>query len=84
MLRTPSGPLCAAIVSAACAFAAPAQEPWRPVPGRIATRWAAEVTPENVWPEYPRPTLARAAWQNLNGLWDYTITAGDAGLPPQG
>lgn len=83
MLRTPSGPLCAAIVSAACAFAAPAQEPWRPVPGRIATRWAAEVTPENVWPEYPRPTLARAAWQNLNGLWDYTITAGDAGLPPQ-
>ena len=38
------------------------------------TRWASKVTPETAWPEYPRPTLVRAAWQNLNGLWDYAIT----------
>lgn len=27
-------------------------------------------------PEYPRPQLARADWMNLNGPWDYAITAG--------
>ncbi|WP_179395465.1 glycoside hydrolase family 2 protein [Lacticaseibacillus absianus] len=26
-------------------------------------------------PDYPRPQLARQAWTNLNGLWDYAITA---------
>lgn len=31
-------------------------------------------------PEYPRPQLQRAAWQNLNGLWDYAIT--DSDVPP--
>ena len=38
------------------------------------TRWAAEVSPTNVWPEYPRPQLVRSEWLNLNGLWDYAIT----------
>jgi beta-galactosidase/beta-glucuronidase len=46
---------------------------WRPVPGNIMTRWAKDVTPENVWPEYPRPQMTRREWQNLNGLWDYAI-----------
>ena len=27
-------------------------------------------------PEYPRPQLARADWMNMNGPWDYAITAG--------
>jgi beta-galactosidase/beta-glucuronidase len=47
---------------------------WHPIPGNIMTCWAAEVTPENVWQEYPRPQLCRPEWQNLNGLWDYWIT----------
>ena len=38
------------------------------------TRWAAEVSPTNALPEYPRPQLVRADWLNLNGLWDYAIT----------
>ena len=46
---------------------------WKPVQGRIMTRWAAQVSPENVWPEYPRPTMVRPQWKNLNGLWDYAI-----------
>lgn len=25
------------------------------------------------FPEYPRPQLRRAAWQNLNGLWQYAL-----------
>lgn len=52
--------------------AAPASQ-WKPVAGHIMTRWAAEVSPENVWPEYPRPTMVRPQWKNLNGLWEYAI-----------
>ena len=47
----------------------------------LQTRWAREVTPEHVLPEYPRPQLVRAAWQNLNGLWDYALAAKDAPQP---
>lgn len=46
---------------------------WKPVEGRIMTKWAKEVSPENALPEYPRPQMVRAEWQNLNGLWDYAI-----------
>ena len=41
------------------------------------TRWAAEVSPNNVHPEYPRPQMVRQDWLNLNGLWDYAITRKD-------
>jgi beta-galactosidase/beta-glucuronidase len=47
---------------------------WRPVPGNIMTRWAKDISPENVWQEYPRPQMRRPEWLNLNGLWDYWIT----------
>jgi Glycosyl hydrolases family 2, sugar binding domain len=49
--------------------------------GALQTPWAADVTPPNVLPEYPRPQMVRADWLNLNGLWDYAITA-DAAKPP--
>jgi hypothetical protein len=47
---------------------ADAQE-WKPAKGPLMTRWAKDVTPERVLPEYPRPQMQRKAWQNLNGLW---------------
>jgi hypothetical protein len=37
------------------------------------TPWTSKVTPENVWPEYPRPQMTRDNWINLNGLWEYAI-----------
>lgn len=46
---------------------------WRPVKEHIMTRWAKEVTPAKVLPEYPRPQLIRKEWHNLNGLWEYAI-----------
>jgi hypothetical protein len=58
----------------------PATE-WKPVGGRIMTRWAAEVKPGLVLPEYPRPQLVREEWLSLNGSWDYAIVAKDAGRP---
>ncbi len=54
---------------------APAAEPWHPAAGPLMTAWAKEVSPANALPEYPRPTFVRTEWRNLNGLWDYAITA---------
>lgn len=53
---------------------APAETAWAPKGNHIKTRWAAQVNPECPLPEYPRPLMQRADWQNLNGLWDYAIT----------
>lgn len=47
---------------------------WQPQGDKIKTRWAKDVTPENVWASYPRPQLQREAWVNLNGLWSYEVT----------
>ena len=47
---------------------------WQPVRGNIMTRWSKDVSPENVWQEYPRPQMTRPDWLNLNGLWDFWIT----------
>ena len=51
---------------------------WQPAKAPLMTRWAAEVSPTNALPEYPRPQLVRSNWLNLNGLWDYTITSDTA------
>ena len=37
----------------------------------LLTSWGTEVTPNNVHAEYPRPTLVRSEWLNLNGHWDW-------------
>jgi galactose mutarotase-like enzyme len=54
---------------------------WKMQPLEIPTRWAAEVSPTQALPEYPRPQLVRGQWQNLNGLWQYAITDKDASTP---
>ena len=49
---------------------------YKPVEGKIMTKWAADVNPKAPLPEYPRPQLKRTGnWNNLNGLWKYAITA---------
>ena len=53
----------------AASIAAGAQ--WKCVEGRIVSRWAKDVSPDNVHPEYPRPQMVRKQWRNLNGLWQY-------------
>jgi Glycosyl hydrolases family 2, sugar binding domain/Glycosyl hydrolases family 2/Glycosyl hydrolases family 2, TIM barrel domain len=54
-------------------FQAHAVLAWEPAQGPLATRWAKDVSPERVWPEYPRPQMVRDNWVNLNGLWSYAI-----------
>lgn len=58
-----------------------AQTEWRIVAGRLTTQWGDQVAPDNAWREYPRPQFVRERWDNLNGLWDYAITARTAPLP---
>jgi beta-galactosidase/beta-glucuronidase len=62
-------------VSLSLATVAHAQQ-WQPIKDRIVTPWAEKVNPKAPLPEYPRPLLVRDNnWQNLNGLWNYAITA---------
>ncbi|SFD20298.1 Glycosyl hydrolases family 2 [Chitinophaga sp. CF118] len=49
----------------------------------LQTRWASQVDPAHPLQEYPRPQMVRSQWQNLNGLWEYTITDTSATLPNQ-
>jgi hypothetical protein len=57
------------------------QSSWQMKSVPIETRWARDVSPANALPEYPRPQMVRAEWQNLNGLWEYAITLKDAAKP---
>ncbi|MBI4660594.1 MAG: glycoside hydrolase family 2 [Verrucomicrobia bacterium] len=58
------------------------QAAWEPAKGPLMTRWAKDVSSKNAHPEYPRPQMARKEWLNLNGLWDYAVTA-KAGAQPE-
>jgi len=57
------------------------QSSWKMQPIAIQTRWAKQVNPARVLPEYPRPQMVREQWVNLNGLWQYAITDKDAKQP---
>jgi beta-galactosidase/beta-glucuronidase len=62
------------VVAALTTFTAWAgDDEWHAAIGPLKTRWAKDVSPRNVWPEYPRSQMARKDWLNLNGLWEYTI-----------
>ncbi|HEX3797747.1 MAG TPA: glycoside hydrolase family 2 TIM barrel-domain containing protein [Verrucomicrobiae bacterium] len=60
-----------------------ARAEWAAAKAPLMTRWAAEVSPTNVLPEYPRPQLVRPEWLNLNGLWNYAITPDSMSRMPE-
>lgn len=65
-------PVMLILISGSCQFESE-EITWKPAEGPLMTRWAGDVTPESVLPEYPRPQMVREEWLNLNGLWDYAI-----------
>ncbi|MBD5341189.1 MAG: beta-galactosidase [Bacteroides sp.] len=65
---------------AGIALAAPVKTGTAPK-STLTTEWGEKVTPQNVWQQYPRPTLTRDKWQNLNGEWDYAILPKGASTP---
>ncbi len=52
-----------------------------PAEGTLVTRWAAQVSAENVLPEYPRPQMVRVAWLNLNGAWQAELNRAAESVP---
>ncbi len=56
-------------------------EDWRPAKAPLMTRWAADVSPDNAHPEYPRPQMVRQDWLSLNGLWQLDVRGHDAPAP---
>ena len=48
-----------------------AQSSWTKQTAPVMTPWGEQLTKENVWPEYPRPSMKRQEWMNLNGVWQY-------------
>ncbi len=54
---------------------------WMPTSGKLLTSWAKNIDPDHIHDEYPRPTLVRKEWKNLNGMWQFTVTDKDAPRP---
>ena len=79
-MRHPLAVVLLAAAVAGCGKKA-ASEAWEPAPIPIQTPWAAEVSPANAHPEYPRPQMVRERWASLNGLWDYAIVAAEDPKP---
>lgn len=62
------------LLTAALFMAVPSllfSQQWEAKKARLMTRFAHDVTPNKVLPEYPRPQMVREKWLNLNGLWQY-------------
>ena len=37
---------------------------------QLMTRWGRMLNPDDILSEYPRPSLRRDSYMNLNGEWD--------------
>ncbi len=61
----------------ACGSNDPVESQWKPVENVMLTQWAADIDPQKILPEYPRPQMLRNEWQNLNGLWDFSLASRD-------
>lgn len=48
-----------------------AQSKWVKQTAPVMTPWGEALTAEDVWQEYPRPSMTRKNWMNLNGVWQY-------------
>lgn len=40
---------------------------------QLVSRWGKQVDEDRILPEYPRPSLVRDSYLNLNGKWDYCM-----------
>ena len=46
-------------------------DPWQKKSAALMTTWGEELQSNNAWQEYPRPSMTRTEWMNLNGVWGY-------------
>jgi beta-galactosidase/beta-glucuronidase len=57
---------------------------WQPAKGPLMTRWAKDVSPERVHPEYPRPQLAREVDESERTVGLHAIVGQASSLPKVG
>ncbi|MGW0581844.1 AbfB domain-containing protein [Streptomyces sp. NPDC002920] len=69
------------LVSGAAPSPAAGRAAWTPKTPPLSTPWTDRVSVDHPLPDYPRPQLTRPDWANLNGIWDFAVTARDAGRP---
>jgi len=70
------------IFFAFCALQDVAQDvAWFPSKDGMITEWGMKVTPSNYPKAYPRPTMVRKDWKNLNGIWQFSIENNDSLRP---
>lgn len=41
---------------------------------QLMSKWGQSLNRDQVWQEYPRPSMVRESYLNLNGEWDYCIS----------
>jgi hypothetical protein len=71
-VKSPAKALAVLLLALAPAAPAKAAGPaWHAGIPPLATRWTAQVGPDNALPDYPRPQMTRSKWQNLNGVWEF-------------
>ncbi|MBN1844631.1 MAG: hypothetical protein JW810_03035, partial [Sedimentisphaerales bacterium] len=54
---------------------------WAMKQANLMTRWSADIDPNAILPEYPRPQMVREDWLNLNGIWQYQPAAAGEAVP---
>ncbi len=69
--KTALGMIIFATMMFAITLSAYAQSSWKKQTAPVMTPWGEQLTPDNVWQEYPRPSMQRKEWMNLNGVWQY-------------
>jgi hypothetical protein len=65
----------------ASAPAGPGQTGWRARRPVLSTPWTAQVSPTGDNWGYPRPQMTRAAWEDLNGVWQFAPAPAGAPAP---
>jgi hypothetical protein len=74
--------IAAALIATTASGASAAPAPWTPKTPPMTTPWTNSVPTTVPLPEYPRPQLTRSDWLNLNGIWDFQVTASSVTSPP--
>ena len=78
---------CVLSVATAMMLAVPSclKADWNMANVSIQSKFAADVSPTNALPEYPRPQMVRNEWINLNGLWDFvSMSSYNNAIPTSG
>ena len=76
MRKTISHSMIALAAMLITAGSASAQSVWTKQTAPVMTPWGEQLTEENVWAEYPRPSMKRQEWMNLNGVWQFFKRSG--------